>query len=180
MTPSRLSLPKLLRVARIAVLAAAAGCASVPTPIQLAGHPEALADLVGNWSGEYEGNESKRTGVISFALRAGDTTAFGDVLMIPRGYDQHIVWTERDHPMTTTHRHPQVLTIMFVGVTHQRVTGMLDPYTDPECACLVLTTFIGRMTGPTALEGTFVTRVPGTPSIQTGTWSAKKQPARRR
>ena len=163
---------RLLRVIRAAAVVTATGCASAPTPIQLAGRPEALAALVGNWSGEYTGFESKRSGTITFSLREGDTTAFGDVLMIPNGYEQHDVWNDYERHRKVAPRHPQVVTIMFVGIASQRVTGMLDPYTDPECSCTVVTTFIGRLTSPSALQGTFVTRTPGTPRIQTGTWQA--------
>ena len=164
-----------MRAGAIVALSAAAGCASRPTPIRLAGQPDALAALVGNWSGRYVGVESRRSGVISFSLRAGDSTAFGDVLMIPNGYDQHDVWTEREQHRYVAPRHPQVLTITFVGIANQRVTGMLDPYTDPECDCLVLTTFVGRLTSASKLEGTYITRIPGTPRVQTGEWKAERQ-----
>jgi hypothetical protein len=165
----------LARFGAIVALSTAVACASTPTPVRLAGHPEALSALTGNWSGRYAGVESRRSGVISFSLRAGDTTAFGDVLMIPNGYEQHNVWTEREHHAKVAPQHPQVLTITFVGIASQRVSGMLDPYTDPDCDCLVLTTFVGRLTSASTLEGTYITRIPGTPRVQTGTWKAERE-----
>jgi hypothetical protein len=51
----------------------------------------------------------------------------------------------------------QVLTIHFVRKEGKSVIGMLDPYTDPECACRVTTTFQGVFLDSRTIEGTYNT-----------------------
>lgn len=167
-----------MRTLPLLVLLATGACASAPSPVRVIGNLESAGALAGNWAGSYEGTETRRHGSITFSLRAGDTTAFGDVLMIPVGYDHHDVWTEHERRGTTTHDHPAVLTISFVQVAGGRVSGMLDPYTDPECDCLVVTMFEGRLVNARTLEGTFMTRVPGTSIAYGGRWRAERRDAR--
>ena len=67
----------------------------------------------------------------------------------------------------------QVLTISFVRVAGPVVTGTLAPYRDPECSCVVVTTFSGTL-GENVIEGTFTTRgLPGG-SEPTGRWRVKR------
>jgi hypothetical protein len=122
-----------MRYLRVTLAILAAGCASAPPPIPVIGAPESLGALAGNWAGTYRGIDSRRDGSISFSLRTGDTVAYGDVLMIPAGYEDHHVWNEREHHGGATPPHPAVLTVAFVEVSDGQVTGMLDPYTDPDC-----------------------------------------------
>jgi hypothetical protein len=164
-----------MKTLRLALAILAAGCASAPPPIALIGEPEALSALAGNWAGTYRGIDSRRDGSISFSLRAGDTVAYGDVLMIPAGYENHNVWNEREHHAGATPPHPAVLTVAFVGVSDGHVTGMLDPYTDPDCNCLVITAFSGRLKDANTLEGTFLTRAPGSAESRRGVWRVTRQ-----
>jgi hypothetical protein len=152
----------------------ALGCATKPIPISVYGDTAAIPRLAGNWAGTYTVSESSRTGTISFSLRSSDTAAFGEVLMLPRGYEDHRVWNEPEHHRTSPATHPSILTISFVGIWADGVNGMLDPYTDPEWNCLVVTTFTGRLTSAETLEGTFVTRVPGTTTMRVGRWSVRR------
>jgi hypothetical protein len=51
----------------------------------------------------------------------------------------------------------QLLTIHFVRKEGNRVVGLLDPYTDPACACRVTTTFQGAFLDGRTIEGTYNT-----------------------
>src|SRR5256886_5468755 len=45
-----------------------------------------MAALAGQWEGSYSSASTGRSGSISFTLSAGNDSAFGDVIMIPRGW----------------------------------------------------------------------------------------------
>lgn len=156
----------------VALMAICAGCASAPIPVSLVGPQNDIAQLAGEWSGSYRGEDSHRTGSIRLRLAAGDTVAYGDVVMIPREYEQQ-TW---DRAMTTTLAPaPRLLQITFVRIADGRVSGVLDPYMDPDCDCLVLTTFTGQFTRRHTIEGTFTTRIAGTPYVNVGRWEVKRR-----
>ena len=52
--------------------------------------------------------------------------------------------------------------------------GRLIPYRDPECDCLVITHFEGRLRGDT-IEGTFTRRHVEGSEIQTGVWKVTRK-----
>jgi hypothetical protein len=168
---SMIPLRQSFRLFAIATAGIAVACASVPIAIPVVSHENDAAALVGSWSGTYAGTESGRTGSIQFTLRAGDTAAFGDVVMIPRGFDRPLMGADRQSIVT---RQPALLTITFVFVDDGSVSGALDPYEDPELGCLAVTTFRGHLTSRTVLEGTFVTRHPGTSIVQSGRWKVTR------
>jgi len=160
--------------ALVAATAAAAACAPTPpSPVPVSA-PAGTAALAGEWTGEYESPAVGRAGSIVFKLAAGRDTAEGDVLMVPRGARAPL---QRAQPepgaVVRASLAPQVLTIRFVRVEGDRVTGVLDPYLDPECGCRVFTAFEGTLVGD-RLRGTFVTR--GEPAGPvTGTWSVERR-----
>jgi hypothetical protein len=157
-------------MARWMLLAAAAtlACASTPPEtVPLVGSASDVSSLVGEWSGEYEGGSSGRSGNIVFVLRSVADTARGDVMMIPRGAGEQMPAEGQRAPLAL--RSGQVLSIAFVRVAGGAVNGTLDPYTDPDCKCTVQTTFTGTLRGNT-IEGTFVTRGSQLPSEQRGRW----------
>src|SRR5258708_31194356 len=51
-------------------------------------------------------------------------------------------------------RSGQAIGITFLRVTGGRVSGRLDPYTDPDCNCPLYTTFEGALKADT-LQGTY-------------------------
>jgi hypothetical protein len=117
-----------------------------------------LAPLVGKWTGEYGSRETGRTGDISFVLRAGDVSAFGRIEMVAR--DPENVVVPADRPMVNGRLAiptKQLLTIHFVRKEGNGVVGLLDPYTDPDCACKVTTSFQGVFTDSRTIEGTYNT-----------------------
>jgi len=117
-----------------------------------------LAPLVGNWTGEYSSEETGRTGDVSFILRAGEVSADGRIELQAREPENVVVPADRlmvNGRFAAPSR--QLLTIHFVRKQGNRVVGLLDPYTDPVCACRVTTTFQGAFTDGRTIEGTYNT-----------------------
>jgi hypothetical protein len=101
---------------------------------------------------DYKGNDSGRTGPVSFSLQLGSHTAEGEVVM----------------GGTTP------LKIEFVQVKGGQVKGTIAPYTDPNCTCQVETSFLGNVTGE-SIAGMFETKIGATGQIQTGTWQVTRK-----
>ena len=151
-----------------------AACSPAPqTPVPLAGTMGDLAALTGHWEGAYSSVATGRSGSISFTLSAGHDSAFGDVVMIPSGFGRPLQpWNQ---PATTaTPAHATTLTINFVRVAKERVTGTLAPYADPETGAQLFTRFEGRLRGDT-IDGTYTTRAGGASGTQTGKWSVTRR-----
>ena len=150
-------------------------CASVSPNVPLRGDCETIVQLVGKWEGVYSAEASGRSGVISFSLRAGSDTAQGDVLMVPRN-DQNTGNTAADDPIRKPPPSVALLTIRFVAAARNEIRGVLDPYTDPVCGCLLTTRFQGRLNGD-EITGTFEST--GTEIFHgttQGKWSVRRSP----
>jgi hypothetical protein len=153
-------------------VALATGCRTTPQmPVQLQGDPASLAKLAGSWAGQYWGGVNGRGGSLSFALRSGTDSLYGDVTMIdPRGQTIHSADPADVH---ATHvRSPQQLRIDFVAVHADSIRGVMEPYVSPECDCTVSTTFVGRLRG-NEITGTFLTRAGGRVEAE-GSWEMKR------
>src|SRR4030095_5789996 len=152
--PSRLPLGALL------ALLLSIRCATTPAAVPVEGAPADLSALAGDWEGEYSSQATGRLGSIVFKLVPGEGQARGDVLMIPRGSnDPYRPRTGGEGPAPAGAS--QLLTIRFVRAEGRKVSGVLDPYWDPDCECEVNTTFVGTVRGDT-IEGTFTSeRAPG-------------------
>jgi hypothetical protein len=127
-----------------------AGCGGPSTPVPVSGD---IYLLRGEWRGDYSSAQSGRSGTIIFHLEATSDTAHGDVMMVPS--DPIGTQPSPGTPPNVNQTRPQPLTISFVRAAGGGITGRLDPYRDPECACLLTTTFTGRLKGD-VVEGTFV------------------------
>jgi hypothetical protein len=114
--------------------------------------------LAGRWEGSYEGIESGRQGAISFDLFAGYRVAEGKVMM----------------NSVADPTHAKALQIQFVQVGGPKISGKIEPYTDPGCNCSVMTEFVGEVHGNT-IGGTFTTHPVGSPQSQSGRWSATRK-----
>lgn len=160
-----------------AAVVAALACASRPTPVTVAGDVSDRASLAGKWVGEYTSTATGRSGSIVFNLSPSGDAANGDVVMVPREYGKALQPYNVNNTAAGTgvqNATPsQVLTIKLVRVSGDTVSGVLDPYRDPECDCPVVTTFTGRMTGDT-IEGTFTTSGRQAAGPQTGTWRVNR------
>ena len=130
-------------------------CGGSQKAVEVKGGDAELAKVAGDWSGEYHGVESGRTGTIGFSLQLGRHTAEGEIHM-----------GGPDAPP---------LKIEFVAIDGGQVSGTIAPYTDPNCSCEVVTTFIGTATGD-RIAGTFETKVSTSGDTQTGDWQVTRRP----
>ena len=150
----------------IAVLAlagiafSATGCASgSPPETEMSSSDFDLNPLVGEWHGEYTNPEAGRSGTIAFTLRAGESSASGKVVMIPG---------KADTLASAAAMARSVINISFMRKEGNKVTGTLDPYIDPTCACRVTTNFEGSFTDARTIEGTFTTVPSQSGAVVTG------------
>ena len=150
-----------------------AACGGPSTPVPVAGTGTDLQSLAGEWTGEYSSTETGRSGSIVFRLTAGTDSATGDVMMSPQG-----ARAPRGGPGAATTpagvRAPNVLTIRFVKIDGGRVSGRLDPYVEPECACTLLTVFTGELKGDT-LSGSYTSSLQTTGREQHGRWQVTRR-----
>ncbi|HEX6574949.1 MAG TPA: hypothetical protein VF042_08240 [Gemmatimonadaceae bacterium] len=159
----------------VSLAAAAAGCGWRRTPVPVYSETGSTALLVGEWSGDYFSRESGRSGSITFAMESEKDTAYCDVTMIPKERTFQI--TTHDRPEIGPGRSqttPEPLRVRFIRLSGGKLSGTLDPYTDPECACRVTTTFDGQMIDGNTIKGTFTTRGSGLPRIYTGEWKVTR------
>jgi len=155
-------------VSALIFAALAAACVTAPRPIPVVSESGTLARLEGSWTGHYSSPVVDRRGSIVFELEAGRDTAYGDVIMIPRGWTEPLGPAENPAAAVADAPVPQTLSIRFVRVRADTVSGTLEPYRDPDCGCLVDTTFIGVVEDG-VIEGKFTARPShGTP--YEGTW----------
>jgi hypothetical protein len=134
------------------------GCAHAPAAAPVVGPENSVASFVGEWSGEFASREAGRSGSIVLHFDAGDTTAFGDVLMTPRAQ--------------------KPVAIAVIRVAGVRVTGLLPPHIDHDSTCAELVEFVGRRVSANEMKGTFTTHIPGTAIVQSGEWSATRSRSR--
>jgi hypothetical protein len=154
-----------------AIAAMAFGCRYRPGPVPVLGSPGDLAQLAGDWEGEYSSPVAGRRGSIVFKITAQGDSAFGDVLMpvlageiAPRPVD-----LLAGHELHA--RSMELLAIKFVTVSGGSIQGELEPYIAPDCDCLARTTFYGRVEG-NGISGSFVTTTER--GIQRGEWSVRR------
>lgn len=157
---------------------AATACAWQSSPVAMVGLAPDVSALAGEWSGEYRSGETQRWGTIWFRLEAGRDTAYGDVLMIPREPVVQMM-PEATAPLMMKPV-PRVLTIKFVRVEGGRITGAIEPYTSPDCECMLFTVFRGELRGD-RIEGDFLIlhTASDTPPRSGTWWAARKTTASR-
>jgi hypothetical protein len=155
-----------------AALFGAVACATNPIPIPVIGTRTAVDAIAGEWQGTYRSSETGRSGTISFTLAAGRDTAFGEVIMVPMGYNTP--FSPYEEHVGEPRSIPKLLTISFVRVDDGRVRGTLDQYIDPDCQCPMRTVFIGALSGPNTLEGSFESQTSQLSTVVGGTWSAQR------
>lgn len=150
-------------------------CHPAPSqPVPVAGGAAELAALAGEWTGFYESDDGSRGGSIDFSLEAGSDTAHGDVLMIPRGWGRPLEAYDRAQANVGDVPSPKSLTIRFVQVRGDSVTGRLDPFRDPSCGCRVQSTFYGRHKG-NQLKGRYESYHEESGRVVTGKWQVDRK-----
>jgi hypothetical protein len=159
----------------VACLAAATIACSAKTPgIELTSSDFDLNPLVGEWRGDYSSAETGRRGTIAFTLRAGESSASGNVVMIPRP-DSLLTAADRELVGNVASPGREVLKIHFIRKEGGNLSGTLDPYKDPDCNCTVTTTFQGTFRDARTIDGTFST-VPSVPGrgVTGGRWTVTR------
>ncbi|MCC6928777.1 MAG: hypothetical protein IT359_07280 [Gemmatimonadaceae bacterium] len=148
-------------------------CTATPSPVHVVGTRSEVAVIAGEWEGEYHSVETGRSGNISFSLKAGTDTAFGDVVMVPRAVVPSTSDPRSAVPGIPTA--PQVLPISFVRVATSTISGTLDPYKSPDCGCTLRTVFRGTISGD-RIDGTFTTdHSDQSAPQQKGSWWVKRK-----
>jgi hypothetical protein len=151
-----------------------AACTAPQTPVPVVGAAPDLRAIAGRWAGSYASAATGRSGSISFTLSATGDSAFGDVVMIPRGWGQPLqAWDREGRGAAGGQPRSAVLTINFVRVTGGRVSGTLAPYADPETGARLVTTFAGRLSGDT-IAGSYTTRGGSAGDSQSGQWAVTR------
>jgi hypothetical protein len=160
-------------VLTLAMLATAPTACARSTPgIQLRSSDFDLDPLVGQWRGNFISTQPGRTGTIAFTLRAGESAAAGNVVLFQKP-DSLLTPEEREALANVPER--TVLKITFLRKEGGDVNGALDPYHDPECDCTVTTTFQGKFTNSSTIEGGYTTvrAKPGSDIIR-GNWKVTR------
>ena len=150
---------RTLKNALLLAILMSSACSWRRTPVPVLSESGSVDALVGDWAGEYSSSQTGRSGSITFQLSNEKDTAYGDVIMIPRGSTVQI--PAHDPSQVSGVRPPvatEPLAIRFVRMEGGTVSGTLSPYNDPECGCRVITTFTGSFTNPDTIEGKYTTR----------------------
>jgi hypothetical protein len=166
-----------IAIRSVALGALLAGCRAAPQPpVPVVGAPKDVQALAGLWEGSYSSAATGRSGSISFTLTAHGDSAFGDVIMIPRGWGRPLRPWDRMEQAEVAGAQPksQVLTINFVRVAADRVSGTLAPYADPETGAKLFTRFEGKLDRE-RIEGTYTTTAAGSTTSQGGEWEVTRR-----
>lgn len=154
-------------------------CGPAPqAPVPIVGAAPEVRALAGQWEGSYSSAATGRSGSVSFTLTASGDSAFGDVIMVPRGWGRPLRAWDRTERGAAPEAQPssQVLTINFVRIAGGRVNGTLAPYADPETGAKLFTRFDGQLDRDT-IEGAYTTTVAGSATSQTGQWKVTRRKA---
>lgn len=146
---------------------------SPPQAVPVYANAEDMFVLEGEWWGQYWSADTGRSGRIRLSLEAEADRAYGDVLMLAADREENRGSTSRVDSMAAP---SETLTIEFVRVDAETetVSGTLDPYLDPQCDCMVQTTFTGIVSSD-AIEGTFVTKAGAAYGTKSGRWKVERQ-----
>jgi hypothetical protein len=135
-----------------AVVLSLAACGGSSSQVPVKGTDSQVISLAGTWEGEYKGDESGRSGPITFTLTVGRHTAEGTVVM----------------------NNQTPLQIKFVELEGGGgVSGTIEAYTDPGCNCQVETQFSGQRVNE-RIDGTFTTKALESGQTQHGTWGVAR------
>lgn len=159
-------------LAGLVIVAAASACATITGRVPVEG--PSVTELIGDWDGVYSSRETGRSGTILFRLHALDDTAQGTVFMEAKPSDEPVNTGGVRVPEAAHASASTPLYIKFVRVRDLEVRGVLEPYRDPQCGCLLKTEFIGRIEG-NVITGTFRSEGEGFHHLPaTGEWRVKR------
>ena len=163
-----------MRKVLVVLLFAAIACStSGPTRVQVIGSAEDLASIAGEWVGTYEDRNAGTSGSITFYLADDPKGARGDVILVP---PRDVIYRGVEHQPQTSYSGALVLSIEFVQVASEEISGKIAAYTDPQSPFGTLEThFAGHRDGEW-IEGTFVTYSSEGVSPRRGTWRVHRKP----
>jgi hypothetical protein len=164
-----------LLLAGLLVLGLASGCATAPSPTSVYGAESELASLAGVWNGQYWSADTGRSGTIRFELAADGSGAWGDVDLVAATRGERTPANPRPAPDSPS---SQQLAIRFVRVGEGTVSGTLEPYRDPDCGCVLSTTFVGLLEG-NKITGTYLSNGGPGHAATSGQWRAERVAASR-
>jgi hypothetical protein len=167
---------RLVGVGLLGALVAGAACHAAPRagPVPLEGSHADLSALAGTWMGRYSSEATGRHGSVTFRLRSGADTAYGEVEMTFSRALRLYGENKADDP--ALRREPcSVIDIAIVRIEGARVRGTLAPYWDPDCDCRTQTVFEGEL-AQDHIAGTFTSRRDADPATPVaGHWFADRQ-----
>ena len=146
-------------------------CSSTPPP-EVAVHASDvyMERLAGKWVGTYWSGSSGRSGRITFDLALDEGVAHGEVLMIPAAERE----TAPDYQRHDLSRSAKPLHIEIIKAADNQVTGTLEPYRDPDCDCMLSTSFVGTIRDD-VIEGEFFSIGGPGHLTHTGRWEVERQ-----
>ena len=158
----------------LVVLSASLGaCAerSEPPRVGVSATPDDVRVLGGTWEGEFW-SEDGAGGPIRFTLTAeqGQAVARGDVTVLGRPIRDALRPANAPSESLTGTRD---IGFVSVDATTETVSGTMEPYRDPECDCIVTTTFTGRVSRD-RIRGTFLTRGGAAQVPRVGGWEVRR------
>ena len=155
-------------------LTALAACTYRPSLFPMYGRIDDRSRLAGDWFGEFTSEHPDRSGSIAFQLEPGRDSASGEVSVQTSSVGQRVRYQEQgSYPRASTAR---VLRIRYVRASESTVEGVLEPYHDPDCDCMVTTTFLGIVRGDSII-GEYVSR--GRWTTRQGAWRMGRRMAAR-
>jgi hypothetical protein len=148
--------------AALILIGVASACTASLPPIELQSAPADVAELAGEWFGEYAADQGgERGGNILFRLVDGEEHAHGDVLMTAQAradrFGSGPTAPDELGRSAEFHTASEFLSIDFVQIDRTSVRGALEIYWDPDRNCWVATIFEGRIRENT-IVGRFRTR----------------------
>ena len=151
--------------AAIVGLTILAACTYHPSLFPVIGRIDAKSRLTGEWLGEFTSTHPDRSRSIAFQLEPGRDSASGEVSLEASYVGQGTGYREQGlYPRVSP---TTVVRIRYVRADESTVEGVLEPYHDPDCDCVVTTTFLGVVRGD-SITGEYVSR--GAWTTRQGAW----------
>ena len=162
------------------------GCATTSTttsnPLTSIGKVEGVdvKKLAGKWEGEYTSSITQRSGGVSFDFtKTSSGHAQGRIIRTEyvtsttkekrRSTHKTVGPQYKTVPVTKTSKQDTPLSIDFVGLEGDKMSGEVTPHFDPRFNATVFTTFHATVTD-NRMEGAFTTRIGQNGDSYTGTW----------
>jgi len=155
-------------------LTALAACTYRPSFFPMHGRIDDRSRLAGEWLGEFTSAHPERSGSIAFQFEPGRDSASGEVSVQTSFVGQRIRYQEQGSYLRASAA--TILRIRYVRASESTVEGVLEPYRDPECDCMVTTTFLGIVRGDSII-GEYVSR--GRWTTRQGAWRMGRRMAAR-